>query len=175
MLALLPCPLLRPVTGVISTFRRVRTALWPMRFPVYASMILFPHPSASKTASGFMLLTRCLPRISNGLAVMSATLGSFYWLGFETSDLSSDKKRLALLGAQRRALPPGQGGAIGVDSVELLPLRNGDLFGGSCLRSGIENIRTLSLLLVGQKHFSTPSFASWAPGNLTNVAHSNGF
>jgi hypothetical protein len=33
---------------------------------------------------------------------MSATLGSFYWLGFETSDLSSDKKRLAWLGAQQR-------------------------------------------------------------------------
>jgi len=33
---------------------------------------------------------------------MSATLGSFYWLGFETSDLSSDKKRLAWLGAQRQ-------------------------------------------------------------------------
>ncbi|MCX6877025.1 MAG: hypothetical protein NTW21_24915 [Verrucomicrobia bacterium] len=33
---------------------------------------------------------------------MAATLGSFYWLGFETSDLSSDKKRLASLGAQRQ-------------------------------------------------------------------------
>jgi hypothetical protein len=32
---------------------------------------------------------------------MTATLGSFYWLGFETSGLSPDKKRLALLGAQR--------------------------------------------------------------------------
>jgi len=32
---------------------------------------------------------------------MPATLGSFYWLGFETSGLSPDKKRLALLGAQR--------------------------------------------------------------------------
>jgi hypothetical protein len=68
---------------------------------VYASAMTFPHPSASKSASGFMLFTRCLPRGSNGLAVMSATLGSFYWLGFETSDLSSDKKRLAWLGAQQ--------------------------------------------------------------------------
>jgi len=33
---------------------------------------------------------------------MTATLGSFYWLGFETSGLSPDKKRLALLGAQRQ-------------------------------------------------------------------------
>ena len=51
-----------------------------------------------------MLFTRCLPRSSNGLAVMSATLGSFYWLGFETSGHSPDKKRLALLGAQRQGV-----------------------------------------------------------------------
>ena len=37
----------------------------------------------------------------NGLADTTATLGSFYWLGFETSGLSPDKKRLAYLGAQR--------------------------------------------------------------------------
>ena len=48
-----------------------------------------------------MLVTRCLPRISNGLANTTATLGSFYWLGFETSGLSPDKKRLAWLGAQQ--------------------------------------------------------------------------
>jgi hypothetical protein len=65
--------------------------------------MLFPHPSASRSASGFTLLTRCLPRISNGLANITATLGSFYWLGFETSGLSPDKKRLAWLGAQRQA------------------------------------------------------------------------
>lgn len=41
------------------------------------------------------------PAISNGLANTTATLGSFYWLGFETSGLSPDKKRLAWLGAQR--------------------------------------------------------------------------
>ena len=41
--------------------------------------------------------------IFNGLANTTATLGSFYWLGFETSGLSPDKKRLALLGAQRLA------------------------------------------------------------------------
>jgi hypothetical protein len=34
---------------------------------------------------------------------MTATLGSFYWLGFETTGLSPDKKRLALLGAQRQS------------------------------------------------------------------------
>ena len=74
--------------------------------------MLFPHPSASKVASGFMLLTRCLPRVSNGLANTTATLGSFYWLGFETTGLSPDKKRLAWLGAQRqRARNPISGGA----------------------------------------------------------------
>ena len=31
----------------------------------------------------------------HGLANTTATLGSFYWLGFETTGLSPDKKRLA--------------------------------------------------------------------------------
>jgi len=39
-----------------------------------------------------------------GLSNITATLGSFYWLGFETSGLSPDKKRLAWLGAQRCSL-----------------------------------------------------------------------
>ena len=84
---LLPC---LDTYGAISTFRRVRSALWPADFPVYASIVLFPHPSASKSASGFLLFTRCLPRCSYGLANTTATLGSFYWLGFETSGLSPD-------------------------------------------------------------------------------------
>ena len=66
----------------------------------------FPHPSAYKSASGCKLLTRCPPRISYGLADTTATLGSFYWLGFETSGLSPDKKRLAWLGAQRIVVAP---------------------------------------------------------------------
>jgi hypothetical protein len=37
----------------------------------------------------------------DGLSNTTATLGSFYWLGFETTGLSPDKKRLAWLGAQR--------------------------------------------------------------------------
>ncbi|MGB6220937.1 hypothetical protein, partial [Haloferula sp.] len=41
------------------------------------------------------------PASFNGLANITATLGSFYWLGFETSGLTPDKKRLAWLGAQR--------------------------------------------------------------------------
>jgi hypothetical protein len=81
---------------------------WPVvsAFPVYASIVRFPHPSAdSKSASGAMLLSRCLPRFSNGLPNTTATLGSFYWLGFEISDFAPDKKRLAWLGAQRLAHP----------------------------------------------------------------------
>jgi hypothetical protein len=48
------------------------------------------------------------PAIFNGLADTTATLGSFYWLGFETSGLSPDKKRLAWLGAQRLAVAPAK-------------------------------------------------------------------
>jgi hypothetical protein len=70
---------------------------------VYASIVLFPHPSASKATSGFLLFTRFLPRRFIGLANTTATLGSFYWLGFETTGLSPDKKRLAWLGAQRKS------------------------------------------------------------------------
>jgi hypothetical protein len=65
--------------------------------------MLFPHPSASKATSGFLLFTRFLPRLFIGLANTTATLGSFYWLGFETTGLSPDKKRLAWLGAQRQS------------------------------------------------------------------------
>jgi hypothetical protein len=65
-----------------------------------------------------MLFTRCLPRSSNGLANITATLGSFYWLGFETSGLSPDKKRLALLGAQQYLLVGSRSGiSRGVDEM----------------------------------------------------------
>jgi len=68
--------------------------------------MLFPHPSASKAAPGFLLFTRFLPRSFIELANITATLVSFYWLGFETPGLSPDKKRLAWLAAQREAHPP---------------------------------------------------------------------
>jgi hypothetical protein len=52
---------------------------------------------------------------------MSATLGSFYWLGFETSGLPPDKKRLALLGAQRSSPPmTGDWAVVGVAAVGLI-------------------------------------------------------
>jgi len=50
-----------------------------------------------------MLFTRCLPRFFNGLADFNARLGNRYGLGFTVSGLSPDKKRLALLGAQRQS------------------------------------------------------------------------
>jgi hypothetical protein len=68
--------------------------------------MLFPIPLVL-TTSGFMLFTRYLPRLFNGLANIIATLDSFYWLGFETSGLSPDKKLLAWLGAQRQRAATG--------------------------------------------------------------------
>ena len=49
------------------------------------------------------LVTRCLPRLFDDLADFNAILGSRCWLGFTASGLSPDKKRLALLGAQRHS------------------------------------------------------------------------
>jgi hypothetical protein len=55
---------------------------------------------------GSCLFVRFAPHTFNGLANTTATLGSFYWLGFETTGLSPVKKRLAWLGAQRLAQAP---------------------------------------------------------------------
>jgi hypothetical protein len=77
----------------------MRAALWPAEFPVYASIVLFPHPLASASRNKFDNAVSSAN--FDGLANITATLGSFYWLGFETSGLSPDKKRLAWLGAQR--------------------------------------------------------------------------
>ena len=67
---------------------------------------LKPVPTQS-ARTGFHCLdyiwSRDVLRGFDGLANTTATLGSFYWLGFETTGLSPDKKRLAWLGAQRRA------------------------------------------------------------------------
>jgi len=64
---------------------------------VYASIMLFSHPFFRIPVGNAVP-----PARFNGLANITATLGSFYWLGFETSGLSPDKKRLAWLGAQRQ-------------------------------------------------------------------------
>jgi hypothetical protein len=55
--------------------------------------MLLPHPLAS--ASGNSFGDTVSSAIFDGLANITATLGSFYWLGFETTGLSPDKKRLA--------------------------------------------------------------------------------
>ena len=125
------------IYGAVSSFRRLRAALWPAGFPVYASAMTFPHPSAAlRRASRFMLLSRCLPRGSNGLAVMSATLGSYNWLGFITYGLSPYKKRLALLGAQQHLFVVSRrvisgGGYWG--STHDKPLRNKEIFFKRCV------------------------------------------
>ena len=74
--------------------------------------MLFRHPS---TAFGFGLFVgnAVAPAIFNDLANIYATLGSYFWLGFITTGLSPDKKRLALLGAQRLSHPtPDRGHAL---------------------------------------------------------------
>ena len=55
--------------------------------------MLFPHPLAS--ASGNNFGDAVSSANFDGLANTTATLGSFYWLAFETTGLSPDKKRLA--------------------------------------------------------------------------------
>jgi hypothetical protein len=86
--------------GAISTFRRLRTALWPAGFPVYASSMLFRQPSGLPTFGDFVG-NAVPPATFPELANINATLGCDYWLGFNTTGLSPDKKRLALLGAQQ--------------------------------------------------------------------------
>lgn len=78
----------------------MRLPLRPGCFAVYASQLLFRHPS---TATGFGLFVgnAVAPAIFNGLANTHARLASYFWLGFVTSGLPPDKKRLAWLGAQR--------------------------------------------------------------------------
>ena len=71
-----------------------------------------------------VLVTRRPSAVFNGLANINATLGSFYWLGFETSGLPPDKKRLALLGAQRKAHPRLVAVVECQDRVEVMVAKN---------------------------------------------------
>ena len=86
--------------GAVSSFRRVRTALWPAGFPVYASSMLFRQPTGAMPCRIFVGIA-VPPAVFPDLANINATLGSDYWLGSITTGLSPDKKRLALLGAQQ--------------------------------------------------------------------------
>jgi len=84
----------------VSIFGGLRVPLRPGCFAVYASQMLFRHPS---TRSGFRQFVgnAVAPAIFNGLANTHARLASYFWLGFITTGLPPDKKRLAWLGAQR--------------------------------------------------------------------------
>ena len=77
----------------------MRFALWRS---VYASSMLFRHPSTFHHGGFRQYVGNAVaPAIFNDLANIDATLGYYFWLGFITTGLSPDKKRLALLGAQR--------------------------------------------------------------------------
>jgi len=91
----------------VSILRRLRTSLRPGHFPVYASSMSFRHPFASQ-GSRLFVGNAVAPAMFNGFANINATLGSYFWLGFITTGLSPDKKRLALLGAQRLKLIANQ-------------------------------------------------------------------
>lgn len=87
--------------GAVSILGSLRDSLRSVWFPVYASLVLFRHPSHPAGGPGSSLVTRCLPRIFNDLANMSAKLGNYFWLGFIIAGLSPNKKRHAWHGAQR--------------------------------------------------------------------------
>jgi len=63
----------------------------------------------------------------------TATPGRFYWLGFETSGLSADKKRFAWLGARLSDSNPNSGD-------QLRTLGSGSNYGKSSLTKGLVGI-----------------------------------
>ena len=65
------------------------------------------HP---REGIGLFVGNAVAPATFNDLANINATLGSYFWLGFITTGLSPDKKRLALLGAQRPSVATEAGG-----------------------------------------------------------------
>jgi len=88
------------------------------------------HRLQAAIPAGFVLFTRCLPRISNGLANMPATLGSSYWLGLGTHVFHH--VRSALLGSAHnvRACHPATGGHPSTWGLRV------DLSREACLRAG---------------------------------------
>jgi uncharacterized membrane protein len=54
-----------------------------------------PCPSVSVVASGILLFTRLLLQLLVKSPKTNETFANFYWLGFETTGLSPDQKRLA--------------------------------------------------------------------------------
>ena len=103
------CCLLRNVSGSAFTSYYLRgcinlkevanfPAAWSLPCVRFVDVV-----SPSISLEGFRLFVgnAVAPAMFNDLADSNATLGSYFWLGFITTGLSPDKKRLALLGAQR--------------------------------------------------------------------------
>ena len=95
----------RPVACVILSLRDLRCGFAPPCGANAPGAVCVRFNRAVSPPVGRSLrepvCSRGVLRGFDGLANTTATLGSFYWLGFETSGLSPDKKRLAWLGAQR--------------------------------------------------------------------------
>ena len=86
--------------GAVSILRRLRDSLRSVWFSVYASLMLFRHPSHPGMIRPFV--GNAVPSATfYDLANMSAKLDTYFWLGFIRSGLPPDKKRHALHGAQR--------------------------------------------------------------------------
>jgi hypothetical protein len=90
--------------GAVSIFGSLRDSLRSEWFPVYASLMLFRHPSHPWVVRFFVGHAVSSANF-NDLANMSAKLGNYFWLGFIIMGLSPNKKRHALHGAQRRSPP----------------------------------------------------------------------
>ena len=87
--------------GAASILRRLRDSLRSVWFSVYASLMLFRHPSHPEMIRPFV--GNAVPSATfYDLANMSAKLDTYFWLGFIRSGLPPDKKRHTLHGAQRR-------------------------------------------------------------------------
>ena len=105
----LRCGLLRNVSGsafISKLLTRLYQSLGACESPcglVTSLCTLRQCCSAIRPPFGFRQFVgnAVAPASFNDLANINATLGSYYWLGFITTGLSPDKKRLALLGAQR--------------------------------------------------------------------------
>ena len=107
-----------------------------------------------------MLFTRCLPRFFNDLADFHARLGIRYGLGFTASGLSPDKKRLALLGAQRLGSGEGERKTPLTRQIAFEPLPASVLFGVHGWGPGCRRIHrspaaimTTATTPVGKIHF----------------------
>ena len=78
------------------------TAILPTAWPIPCLRFVHVVSPCNSPVSGLLFVVKAVPSADfNDLANIYARLGSYYWLGFITPELSSDKKRHALHGAQR--------------------------------------------------------------------------